>query len=117
QNKKKGEDVPEPIKENINWTRLEVVFKEKRAELAAAYIIGSDDVGKLLCGVLKQYIRFLRRPKDKKDARKRRWENAAWWDKLLGEVEKIKLTIKPADKSIEDMNTWVEKQISPTIAA
>ena len=115
--KKKREDPPEPMKENINWTRLEIVFREKRAELAATYLASCNEIGRLIRGVLKQYIRFLEKPKDSKDQRKRRWKTASWWDKLIGEVEKIKLTIKPAKKSIEDMKSWVEKQIFPTIAA
>lgn len=117
QKKQKEAEITEPVKENINWTRLEIVFREKRAELAATYIVSCDDIGKLIRGVLKQYIRFLKKPKDKKDDRKRRWETAKWWEKLIGAVEKIKLTIKPAEKTIEDMKNWIEKQISPTIAA
>lgn len=114
---KNKEEIPELIKDNVNWTRMEIVFRDKRAELAAAFILGSDDIGKLIRGVLKQYIRFLKRPKQITNNKKRVWETARWWEKLIGDVDKIKLTIKPAEKTIEDMKKWIEKQISPTIAA
>ena len=112
----KRED-PTPLKEHVDWTRLEIVFKKQRAQLLSRYILETNDIGHLLKGTLKNYIRFLQKPKKSKDMRKRRWKTAPWYEKLLGDVGKLKLTTKPADRSIEDMQDWIKKQISPTIAA
>ncbi|HZW68992.1 MAG TPA: replication initiation factor domain-containing protein [Pseudogracilibacillus sp.] len=106
-----------PLKEYVEWTRMEVVFREQRAQLLSRYLLETDDIGLLLKGTLKNYIRFLQKPKKSNDMRKRRWKTAPWYEKLLGDVEKLKLTVKPAEKSIEDMKEWINKQISPTIAA
>lgn len=105
-----------PLKEHVDWTRLEIVFREQRAQLLSRYLLETDNIGLLLKGTLKNYIRFLKKPKGN-DMRKRKWKTAPWYEKLLGDVEKLKLTVKPAEKSIEDMKRWISKQISPTIAA
>lgn len=106
-----------PLKEHVDWTRMEIVFREQRAQLLSRYLLETDDIGLLLKGTLRNYIRFLQKPRKSRDMRKRKWKTAPWYDKLLGDVEKLKLTVKPAEKSIEDMKRWINKQISPTIAA
>lgn len=65
-------------------------------------------------GTLKQYIRFL---KTLQDSNKACWPNADWWEQLLSGVEKLTLIIQKEEQSINDMNEWVDRQISPTIAA
>src|SRR5690625_64285 len=112
----KRED-PTPLKEHVDWTRLEIVFREERAQLLSRYLLETDVIGRLLRGTLKNYIRFLQKPRKSKDMRKRKWKTIPWYERLLGDIEKLKLTVKPADKSIEDMKEWINKQISPTIAA
>lgn len=47
---------------------------------------------------------------------KSRWPTAEWWNELLENVEKLQLTIKKEAKTIEDMTSWLDKQIAPTIA-
>lgn len=98
-----------------HWTRLEVVFKKERAQQLVGHLVGGMPVGVAIRGVLKQYIRFLV-PSDR-DTNKARWASAPWWDHLLAGVESLSLTFKPETRSIEEMASWVEKQISPTIAA
>jgi phage replication initiation protein len=106
-----------PLKEHVEWTRMEIVFREERAQLLSRYLLETDSIGSLLKGTLKNYIRFLQKPRNSVDMRKRRWKTAPWYDRLLGDVGKLKLTTKPAEKSIEEMKEWLNKQISPTIAA
>ena len=67
----------------------------------------------MLRGTLRQYLRFLLPSTDQNKAR---WPSAEWWELLLADVEKLQLTIKKEAKTIEDMTSWVDKQIAPTIA-
>lgn len=98
-----------------SWTRLEIVYRKDRASKLAEYIVKNQlPLGHALRGTLKQYLRFLT---PKKDKNKARWPTAPWWDQLLSNVSKLQLTIKKEAKTIEDMENWVDQQISPTIAA
>lgn len=97
------------------WTRLELVYRKDRAKKLAEYIVKSRiTLGHAIRGTLSQYLRFLKKGRD---SNKARWKTATWWDKLLADVDKLSLTIKKEAKTIEEMENWVDKQISPTIAA
>lgn len=100
---------------NQNWTRLEIVYKKERARKIAEYLVQDDtQIGHAIKGTLKQYVRFL---KPSSDANKSRWSSAKWWDTLLSDVDKVKLTVKKQTTTIESMADWVDRQISPTLAA
>ena len=63
---------------------------------------------------LNNYIRFLE-PTDT-DVNRSRWPSAPWWATFIDEAGQLSLTTTPADRSIEDMRSWIERQISPTLA-
>src|SRR5699024_10825260 len=51
------------------------------------------------------------------DENKSRWPTALWWKELVSNVEKLQLTMEKEAKTIEDMTSWVDKQIYPTLSA
>lgn len=102
--------------ETLQWTRLEIVFRRDRAELLSRYFLDSDNgIGQIALSVLNQYIRFL--IPNPHNNRKRAWETAPWWERLLHNVGKLKLTKDIDERSIEDFEEWIDKQIGPTLAA
>ena len=102
-------DIPE------KWTRLEMVYRKDRAKKLVDHMInGHKSPGYVLRGSLKQYLRFILPIADRNQAR---WPTAPWWNELLSNVEKLQLTIEKEDKTIEDMISWVDRQISPTLSA
>ena len=110
------EQKEELLKAQTEWTRMELVFREERANMAADYIEMNGQIGILIRGVLNQYIRFLEPNPTSKNQQKRRWDTARWWEEIIDDVSKIQLKQKKADRRIEDMQEWVVKQISPTLA-
>lgn len=97
------------------WTRLEMVYRKDRAKKLVDFLINQEKpLGQLLRGTLRQYLRFLTPSTDRN---KSRWPTVRWWDDLMANVDRLQLTIKKEAKTIEEMTNWVDKQISPTIAA
>ena len=92
-----------------------MLFRSDRAKKLVEHVVkGEKPLGHVLRGTLRRYLRFIL---PSTDQNKSRWPTAKWWEHLLSNVEELQLTIKKESKSIEDMTAWVDKQISPTIAA
>src|SRR5699024_7321287 len=90
--KDKDKEIPE------KWTRMEIVYRKERAKMLALHMIECSNVGLVIRRTLQQYIRFVQRPKNSKDSNKSRWKTAKWWERLLENVEPLKLTVKRQDK-------------------
>lgn len=97
-----------------HWTRLELVYRKERANQLATKMRETQDVGLLLRKTLNHYMRFLSH--DTHDVNKARWQTADWWDALIGAVGTLQLTTEASTKTIEEIETWVVKQIGPTLA-
>lgn len=96
------------------WVRTELQLRRKRAQRFAEIIAySSDSIGSIASGVLRNYIRFL--VPDKNDSNKSRWKTAPFWDKFLGDTEKIKLTMNSPDYTIEKAKNWLKHSVAPTL--
>ncbi|MCG2968481.1 replication initiation factor domain-containing protein, partial [Escherichia coli] len=71
--------------DNQVWNRTEVQARDDRAQKIAEMIMLSEEdektVGEIVAGILKYYLRFLVKGKDKNRSR---WKTAPFWDKFLG---------------------------------
>lgn len=96
------------------WNRTEIETRDERAQMVAHLIAEGDPVGRILRGVLKHYLRFAVRGKDKT---KSRWKTAHFWDRFIKDVEPIRLTEKAEmEASVEKRIDWLYKQVAPTLA-
>lgn len=96
------------------WQRTELQLRDDRAYMALCLIVSDgEDLGKLIAGILKNYINFLIKGTDKNKAR---WKVCKWWERFLGDVEKIQLTQIAPDMSIERSYQWLDKQVETTLA-
>jgi len=114
----KGRLVPE----NASiWNRTEIQARDDRAEMLVLKLAkDTSQMGDLCTGVLKNYINFRRagyvKGKKTDDTNKSRWDSCVWWEKFLGDVEKVKLTLRPSEISIEKKYNWVNDGVSKTLA-
>lgn len=98
-----------------SWIRMELQIRDDRAEKLQNIILFDNDIGKIFSEILNNYLTFLK-PSDR-DKNKSRWEVAGWWQKIIVETGKLKLTREPEDKTIADVRNWIDKQIAPSLAA
>lgn len=97
------------------WNRYELQLRKERAKAMFDIILCKNDnrFANEVKGVLKHYIRFLNRGKD---SNKSRWDTWGKWDKFIGSVETIKLTVSEVEKDLMDSHNWVSDSVSATIA-
>jgi len=96
-----------------HWLRIELQFNKTRADAIADFLILNDDVGKIIKSVLKKYLNFLVKSKDKN---KSRWKVVSWWQKFLSDVEPLTLTNDAPDATVEKALKWLDKQVAPSLA-
>ena len=109
----KGHEVSED-----HWLRVELQLRRKRADAAAEVFQGAKvdprAVFRHLAGILRGYLEF--KVPSVSDSNKRRWEPAPWWVSFLGDVEKARLEVDAAVRTIGHVKAWVSNQVAPSLA-
>lgn len=94
------------------WNRTEIQLRDERAQEVALRML-IIDLGKIITGLLRHYIRFTEKSEDKN---KSRWKTAKWWDNFLGDSESLRIANKLPENDLVAKDMWLEKQISRLIA-
>jgi hypothetical protein len=91
-------------------TRCEVELKDRKAEAAAAVILGGAD----LLGLIVSVIDFRDRGADSNVSRCPRLD---WWDEWVGSVKRVRFSVtKVLVVTVERVFEWVRKQVAPSLA-
>lgn len=77
-----------------HWIRVELQLRKDRALAAAMEILKLQHVGRTASGILRNYCTF-RSPTA--DSNKCRWPLADYWDKLLMDMERVRIVISPGE--------------------
>lgn len=97
---------------DYNWYRWELEYKDDRANEFAQVIIDGANLGRVVVGVLAYYIRLI----ELDDCNKSRCSNQEKWDKFVHGVQQLRLCSEKKVKTVYDKLTWIESQVSPTLA-
>jgi phage replication initiation protein len=96
------------------WNRTEIQARDERAIEIIKYIAsGKKTTGQMTMGYLKNYINFVDvgiNDKGHLDSNKSRWRVSNFWNKFLGDVEKLKLTPVAPDKTLVKTFNWLDNQ-------
>lgn len=109
QNRKYGTELDE------NWNRYELRFRQETAVKAVEELIHCEDVARLAMEVLNSKVRFLEKPKDNKNLRKRLYPTYGAWAELMKEIGKVRLTIEPQKKNLQKVWDWLERYVAPSL--
>ena len=97
---------------DFEWYRWELEYKDERANEFAQVIIDGANLGRVVVGVLAYYIRLI----NLDDSNKSRCSNLEKWDKFVHDVQALRLCSEKKAKTVYDKLTWIESQVSPTLA-
>lgn len=97
-----------------HWIRCEIQLRHDRALAAVAELFKNRHVGRVASGVLRNYLTF--REFTPSDTNRSRWPLAAYWDKLLLDMERISLWISPGEPyNFANTERWLLKQYGQAI--
>jgi phage replication initiation protein len=100
------------------WTRTELRYFNERANEMARDIVNQKndrekDIGIIAAQNLAHYIQFRDTGTSKQ---KTRWNISSFWEEFLKGIEPKRLTTALPDRSIIRMRSWVNKQVSKSLA-
>lgn len=78
-----------------HWVRVELQLRHDRCIAAAAEILKQQHIGRTVSGILRNYLLF--REPSGTDENKSRWPVADYWDKVLLDMERVRLWISPGE--------------------
>lgn len=97
------------------WNRTEIQMrKERAAEAVRIMATGTQPVGDIVAGIIRNYVNFVDR--DPMDSNKSRWKVSRFWNEFLGEVEPLKLALEAPDRTISKVEKWVDFQVEPSLS-
>lgn len=98
------------------WNRYELRLKKAYAQQAFETIAKSEaDLGRYMVGILASSVTFRVRPKGG-DTNKARWRVSPWWQRFLGDVERINLSSKAHNAEVQPLEKrlrWMIEAVSP----
>ena len=100
--------------EGLHWVRTELQLRNERANAAIQLYLSGKNIGEIVAGVLKNYIRFV--DPSSTDKNKWRWKTSKFWERFISGAEKLKLTMGQKKKTLDDVYTWINKTVSPSLA-
>lgn len=98
---------------DIPWYRMEMEIRDDRAQTLQDILLFENQIGRVYSGIISNYIRFL---EPTNDSNRSRWPTAPWWDNLIQAIDKISLTRRPEERTVEDVRNWVKQQVGPSLA-
>lgn len=97
-----------------HWIRVELQLRDDRALVAMAEMLHTQHIGRTVAGILRNYLTF-RTPSA--DTNKSRWPIAYYWERVIGQMEKLSLWISPGEPyNISKSEYWLKKQYGQLIS-
>ncbi|EJN0115769.1 TPA: replication initiation factor domain-containing protein [Staphylococcus aureus] len=97
------------------WNRIEICCRKKQANVLAPYLAETSEMQDVVLSVLNGTVRFISKPKGSNDTDKRRWPIYKPWELFIKNASKIKLSLVPSMKTIEDNMEWLKSQVATTL--
>ena len=100
-----GIEFPKP------WARWELELKNDRANVAVKKILECKDLSFVSLGILNNYLNLTTVNAEGKEIIDPKW------DAFINQKQRIRLYVPSAQKTIDELEIWVDKQVGPAIAA
>lgn len=102
-----------PLEDADIKNRFEIRLKNERAFQAVYDLLAYRDAEQTAFAIINRYVRFVDAAPDKD---RYEWkQNAKWLYFIGGRREKLRLTTKAKEKTIDDTYKWLHHQVAPTL--
>jgi Putative phage replication protein RstA len=102
-----------PVETFGAWNRYEMRMRGEVAINCVKELVERKDICFIGKSVLNTYVRMV--VESKTDKKRSRWKTWKPWEELLKGMERIKLTMRPAPRTLEQKKHWLEEYVAPTL--
>jgi len=95
------------------WNRYEVRLRQEMATNCVNKIVERGNLCFIGLEIINYYIRMV--VKSNTDENRARWQTWKPWEQFLEGMNKLKLTMAPAPRSLEQKKQWIENYVAPTL--
>jgi phage replication initiation protein len=106
-------EVDETTGKRPHWIRVELETKGHDECQSLVQILGQFGLAEGFGGVMLALLDF---KEPGQDSVKSRWDTAEWWSGFIHAVEKIRMSLPSATRSLATVRDWVYRQVAPNLA-
>lgn len=102
-----------PLENFGAWNRYEVRLRKEQATNCVKKIIEKENICFIGLEIINYYIRLV--VKNETDQNRARWQTWQPWEQLIEGMGKLKLSMSPAPRTLEQKKHWVKNYVAPTL--
>ena len=102
-----------PVESYGLWNRYEVRLRKEMATNCIKTLVERKNICFIGLEIINEYMRVV--IKNPHDSNRARWKTWKPWQELLDGIGKIKLSMRPAPRTLEQKKLWVSTYVAPTL--
>lgn len=102
-----------PLETYGAWNRYEVRLRKEMATNCVRSLVERWNICFIGLEIINYYIRMT--VKSDTDENRARWQTWQPWERFIEGMDKLKLTMRPAPRTLEQKKQWIENYVAPTL--
>lgn len=102
-----------PLETYGAWNRYEVRLRKEMATNCVRSLAERGNICFIGLEIINYYIRMT--VKSDTDENRARWQTWQPWERFIEGLDKLKLTMRPAPRTLEQKKQWIENYVAPTL--
>lgn len=95
------------------WNRYEIRLRKAMATACVREIVERENICFIGLEIINNYIRLT--VKCETDKNRSRWQTWKPWEQFVEGIGKLKLSMRPAPRTLEQKKNWVREYVAPTL--
>ena len=101
------------VEELGKWNRYEIRLRQEVATRCVEKLVDNQNIEYVAKSILNHYLRFV--VKNPTEQQRDRWPMWKPWERFIADSERLKLSMSPAPRTLEQKQKWIEDYVAPTL--
>lgn len=96
-----------------NWNRYEIRLRKDVANTCVEKLIKKQSVCFIGLEIINYYVRMV--VTNEENVQRARWKTWKPWERFMNDIGQLKLSMRPAPRTLEQKKQWVKDYVAPTL--